>query len=317
MGLDDIVISAAGLWHLDIQTIVKDKTIAGSPERCEFRFVVQDRNKTRYVIESLLPEEIGRKQNIIDTLNFLSTKGLTQIQSYLPDAKQAYILSHEDRFWQLSPFIEGTNLNRPDYAFDQWRGKVLADFLIQLNAESADVPGHSRSDRFSIKKYIETLVGQIERHEPALFLKIQPVLAFLESRFMKAHDTIPNAFCHGDYHPLNIIWSPEDIRRVIDWEFSGYKPEIYDVANMIGCIGVELPESLLHDLVGDFIFYLKEAKRFSDISWDLLLEFVIALRFAWLSEWLRHNDREMIDLETTYLKLLLNNYANLRDAWRV
>ena len=112
---------------------------------------------------------------------------------------------------------------------------MLADFLIQLKAESAEVPDFSRSDTFSIKKYIKTLVGQIERHEPVLFLEIQPILAFLENRFMKAHDTIPAVFCHGDYHPLNVIWSPEDIRAVIDWEFSGYKPEIYDVANMIGC----------------------------------------------------------------------------------
>jgi len=40
------------------------------------------------------------------------------------------------------------------------------------------------------------------------------------------------AFCHGDYHPMNIIWSADDIKCVIDWEFSEYKSEIYDAANI-------------------------------------------------------------------------------------
>jgi aminoglycoside phosphotransferase (APT) family kinase protein len=42
----------------------------------------------------------------------------------------------------------------------------------------------------------------------------------------------PVAFCHGDYHPMNIIWSADDIKCVIDWEFSEYKSEIYDAANI-------------------------------------------------------------------------------------
>ena len=317
MRLDETIISAASLWNLDIKTIVKDKEIAGSPERCEFRFVVQDRDDRLYVIESLLHEEVSHKRNIINTLNFLLEQGMKEIQPYLSNTKGEFILHHEDRFWQVIPYVDGITLDRPSYVFDKWRGKVLADFLVQLKAKSNRVPNFSTTRGFSIKKYIYTLLGQIKEYESALFMEIQPVVEFLEKYFMGIHDKFQKAFCHGDYHSLNIIWSPDGINAVIDWEFLGYKPEIYDAANMIGCIGVEAPESLIHDFVGDFIFYLKKAEIMSPMSWEYILEFVIALRFAWLSEWLRHNDREMIKLETTYMKLLTNNSGDLQDAWRV
>lgn len=317
MGLDETIIRAASLWNLDTKTIVKDKDIAGSPERCEFRFVVQDRDDRLYVIESLLQEEVSHKQNIINTLNFLSERGVKEIQPYLSNTKGESILHHEDRFWQVIPYVEGITLDRPSYVFEKWRGKVLADFLVQLRAKSNGVPNFSTARSFSIKKYIYSLLGRIKEYEPHLFMEIQPIVEFLDKNFMGIHDTFPTAFCHGDYHSLNIIWSPDGINAVIDWEFLGYKPEIYDVANMIGCIGVEAPESLIHDFVGDFIFYLKHAEIMSPVSWKYILEFVIALRFAWLSEWLRHNDREMIELETAYMNLLVNNSGDLTEAWTV
>jgi homoserine kinase type II len=144
-----------------------------------------------------------------------------------------------------------------------------------------------------------------------------PVVAFLENGFMGVHDTVPVAFCHGDYHPLNIIWSAQGIQAVIDWEFSGYKPEIYDIANLIWCIGVEDPAALCGDLVKDFIERLRVAGMICDLSWEHLVEFVVAIRFAWMSEWLRNRDQDMIDLETIYMKLLVAHCEKLRISWGV
>jgi len=123
------------------------------------------------------------------------------------------------------------------------------------------------------------------------------------------------AFCHGDYHPMNIIWSTDGIRCVIDWEFCGLKSELYDVANLIGCIGMENPRSLAGGLVGHFIDRMKRSGIMSQISWRYLTEFIIALRFAWLAEWLRRKDRNMIRLERDYMKLLMDNKTVLQKAW--
>ncbi|HQP41837.1 MAG TPA: aminoglycoside phosphotransferase family protein, partial [Smithella sp.] len=144
---------------------------------------------------------------------------------------------------------------------------------------------------------------------------IGSVVDFLEKDFLPVYEELPVAFCHGDYHPLNIIWSTDGIRCVIDWEFCGLKSELYDVANLIGCIGMENPRSLAGGLVGHFIDRMKRSGIMSQISWRYLTEFIIALRFAWLAEWLRRKDRNMIRLERDYMKLLMDNKTVLQKAW--
>ena len=52
---------------------------------------------------------------------------------------------------------------------------------------------------------------------------------------------------------------------------------------------------------------LKQAEIFSLLSWQYFVDLVITLRFAWLSEWLRKKDTEMIELEIDYMFLLLDN----------
>jgi len=97
---------------------------------------------------------------------------------------------------------------------------------------------------------------------------------------MPAYEKLPVAFCHGNYHPLNVIWSTDNIKCVIDWEFCGYKSELYDVANFIGCIGVEDPKSLTGDFVKGFIADMKESKIITKASWMYLLEFNCCASFC-------------------------------------
>jgi homoserine kinase type II len=60
---------------------------------------------------------------------------------------------------------------------------------------------------------------------------------------------------------------------------------------------------------------MKSADIISKISWKYLMEFIVALRFAWLSEWLRRSDKEMIRLELNYMRLLIENKRSLQKAW--
>jgi len=87
------------------------------------------------------------------------------------------------------------------------------------------------------------------------------------------------------------------------------------LANMVGCLGVEHPSSLVGDLVTNLIAQVKDADIYADRSWENFIEFVVALRFAWLSEWLRKEDREMIALELDYLDLLIQNRDLLAREW--
>ena len=124
---------------------------------------------------------------------------------------------------------------------------------------------------------------------------------------MDNYDDIPIAFNHGDFHPMNVIWSDNGIKAVIDWEFMGPKPELYDAANMVGCAGMENPAALRMDFVSSFLRKLRKSGVFSDISWHHFHPLVVALRFAWLNDWLIFKDREMVELEVTYMNLLVEN----------
>lgn len=303
--VDRFAIDAARHWDIDVRRIRRDIPIAGSPERCELRLVIESDTDRLFVLESLFEADIRHKQVIIDCLNFLSEKGLREINPCLSGASGTQIIESGRRFWQISPFVHGTPLNRPDYVWEGWRGKAMADVLIHIHAVTQETPFLPERTVFSITDYIQRLLADIRRHDPDVLPRIEPVIQFIRQRFMAIHDAIPVSFCHGDFHPLNVIWSSESIEAVIDWEFLGIKPDIYDAANLIGCIGIENPQALTGDFVRNFLSRLKGSGWISDIGWDALIDCVLAIRFAWLSEWLRHRDQEMIELETVYMNLLI------------
>jgi homoserine kinase type II len=304
-------------WALDLKRICPEIDIAGSPERCDFRMVIEDKKKRLYIIENISPEVVDHKIRIIKTLEYLSANGLENIQPYISPSEDSCVIHHQDSSWQLVPYIEGVRLQRPEYVFDRWRGRVFSDFLIQLKKASQNIPNFDKDNPFSIKKYVTEMMEKLKRHEPEIEKKVRPIFHFLEASFMGIHDRLPVSFTHGDYHPLNVIWSEDGIKKVIDWEFTGYKPESYDAANLIGCIGIENPQALIGDLVKDFVKSLQDGEVFSDQSWEYLLEFVLAIRFGWLAEWLRKSDTEMIDLEVVYMNLLVDNASILKKTWNI
>jgi homoserine kinase type II len=86
---------------------------------------------------------------------------------------------------------------------------------------------------------------------------------------------------------------------------------------MIGCLGMEKPQSLTGDLVYEFVKRLKESAPIAEKGWSCLFKFVLALRFAWLSDWLKRTDPEMIDLEAVYILLLLDNREIFKRSWGI
>ncbi len=314
----DLIKEVCRYWGLSLHRICPEIDIAGSPERCDFRVVIEDNRHRLFILENISSKIVGHKLRIIKTLDYLHSRKLDGICPYIPISDEKFIANHQDdSYWQLVPYIDGIPLDRPQYIFDRWRGSVLADFLINLRKESEEIPYFDRGNVFSIKDYVYEMRAKLARHEPELHKKIQPIVGFLEEKFMAGHDELPACFCHGDYHPLNVIWSESGINAVIDWEFLGFKPEVYDTANLVGCIGIENPQGLLGDLVYDLIQRLKEGGLYQDISWEYFLEFMVALRFGWLAEWLRDSDTEMIDLEVVYLNLLINNRDTLLKSWKI
>ena len=265
--MEEAALSAAGAWGLEAVGVRGDLAISGSPERSEFRCVVECVDKSLVVLEVIRGQDRAKKQSIIERLEFLARGGLSPLNPYLHSTAGRQIVEVAGYLWQASPYIPGIPLNRPAYVSDGWRGRVMAEFLLKLKDASSGLPEHLVTEPFSILGYIDVLTGQIRPREPGVFEKIAPILTFLKKRLSPVHGLLAVAFCHGDFHPLNMIWSQDGLRAVIDWEFCGTKPEIYDAALLIGCLGIEDPDALAGDLVKEFIRGLKAASMFGERSW--------------------------------------------------
>jgi homoserine kinase type II len=314
---DAVLSEIAAFWGVSFKKTLPHLVPEGSPERTMFRVVIEDVMAQRFVLEQIAPSSLHAKLKIIKAQEFLSGRGLVKVIAYSAGPQGQYIQTYKEGLWQIVPFSPGVALDRSTYLYEGWRANVLANFLIELGEKSQGIPFFLYDEVFSLKKYVHTLTAQIQKRQPSIFSEVQSVADFLEQDFMKAYDLLPTAFCHGDYHPLNIVWAKDDMEAVIDWEFCGIKPEIYDVANMVGCLGMEHPSSLTADLVVGFIHQLRRAGVFSSLSWEYFLEFVVAMRFAWLSEWLRKDDHEMVALELEYMGLLISHRDELRAAWQI
>lgn len=63
---------------------------------------------------------------------------------------------------------------------------------------------------------------------------------------------------------------------------------------------------------------LKGSGRILSVAgWQTLPDLTLAIRFAWLSEWLRKSDTEMVSLELTYIYLLMDNHKKLKTLWGI
>lgn len=302
-------------YKLELSRLYGDGGIIGSPERSLNRTVAEDRAGERYIVEEFVSEKSDKKQRIGEYQHSLQDLAVPHVHPPLRNRDGCVLTELDGRFFQITPFIPGVVLPRPDYVMDAWRGEAMADFLISLYGKTRDTPMLRQQEKagqgFSIAGYVQKILKEIDQKNPEISSRVRPVAACLIDRFMADHDRVPRIFCHGDFHVMNVIWDVSKIAGVIDWEFCGLRPDVYDIANMIGCIGIENPNALGGPLVTRFLEKLFQSSLISRMGWENLAEFIISLRFAWLGEWLRNNDLEMIEMELVYMTLLAENQATL------
>jgi homoserine kinase type II len=304
-------------WDISFQKSHPELVISGSPQRSSYRIVIEDNNQKKFILEKIPTAKFKHKQLICKTLAHLSDQRISSIYSYIKNKDDTFLTEINGSYWQLIPYISGISLERPGYVFDKWRGIQSATFLIELWENTIEISRVIHLPCFSLKDYVLKLIDEMKTFNPEEYKRVEPILLFLKTDFFTQYDRIPSRFCHGDYHPLNIIWGINSIQAVIDWEFLGLKIETYDMANLLGCIGIEEPTSLINEYALSFIQRIKDSMLISDIGFSFLFECMISLRFGWLAEWLRTQDREMIDLELDYLFFLLQQKDQIKKEWNL
>jgi homoserine kinase type II len=302
-------------WGINFNGVDDSAVIEGSPERTAARMVVRDHQGGRWILEKIESDNLSRKQQIAELLE--SLKDLDEVTPYqkvgnsffqcLPAQSQ---VEGENENWMLRPYVEGVELNRDIYLTESWRIDAMSSFLVRLKKRAVQVDGF-----FSPAGYAQDRMGVWSSRYPQLASRIRRPFQTLEQSFFPICDTLPRAFCHGDFHPLNFVWGADSIRAVIDWEFCGMKPELYDAALLIGCFGFDDPDNLL----GESSLHLLQNLRKSDFgaqeSWTWFPDLVATIRFGWMSEWIRRGEEETAEMEAEYLAILTGQRDFIAERW--
>ncbi|WP_319583152.1 phosphotransferase [uncultured Pseudodesulfovibrio sp.] len=302
------------LWGLTSGRQRTDIILPGSPERCLSRRAVEDEQGRVWMLETLLPAQFGRRERIGRALDKLSRAGLP-VPAYLAGPQGRFVVEHDGQHHQLSPYIPGDPLPQPDYIEDGARGESLGRFLCRLREAAGAIHEFDDEPPFNLEGYVNELMAAMAGRRQDLHRALMPVLPVLVPLF-EAWPSLPRALCHGDFHPLNIIWHGRSAAAVIDWEFTGIRPCLFDVANCLGCVGIEDPPALVRGLAPALLQTLRHGMCLDKTSLALLPEMVLGLRFAWMSEWLRRKDEEMAEIEISYMRLLANSLDTLLPAWK-
>jgi len=305
---EDLILEVLNNYSISFKQLSKGARIEGSPERVMQRAVFESQEGSKYLINELDPNTVPRKEIIATTLDLL--KNMPKVLAHTKNNENKSITEVNNRFFEISEYLDSEKLPRPEYVKDAWRGKQLANFLIDLSNNSKNI---EKTEAFYFSDFIKDLQIKLQQHNPEILKQIIDIIKFLENKFFQEEKDIPLTFSHGDYHPLNMLWKDDQLLAVIDWEFCGSKPELYDMANLLGCIGQEHPEYLIQKLSIAFIKTMKESNLFS--SWDQALNYIIAMRFAWLSEWLRKDRPDMQQLEIDYMHVLIKNYKEINKIF--
>lgn len=308
----DISLLMKAKWNLDYKKTRDDLLICGSPQTTDYRIVVQSAEDKFYLLERVKKSDLKRKEIIANALEALNKSGLDSVNLYIK-SEGNNIAEFAGEYWQISNYIQSTDLKRPDYAFEARRGTASALFLKQFRLAAQELPKENVANYINFKDFFFSFVAKLEFNSADVYEKVADVISMLKEKLWPEFDNIPLNFAHGDFHPLNILWNEICIKAVVDWEFLAVQPENYDVANMLGCLGMEDPESLGAGYAFELVSELKEDYFENDLSLKLLPVMIISLRFAWLSDWLKHDDKEMIDLECVYINILADNYSFLEE----
>ncbi len=307
------MIENLSLWGLTPSRLRTDILLPGSPERCVERMAVEDDSGRVWMLEQLRPGQFDRRESIGRSLAALEAAGLP-IPAYRPGPDGRFVVEKDESHWQVSPFVPGDPLPQPEFVDAAERGESLGAFVADLRHAGAAVHEFNTAPPFILEDYVNELMGAMAPRRPDVHEAFLPVLGALVPLF-EAWSDLPVALCQGDFHPLNVIWRDCDVAAVIDWEFTGLRPALFDVANCFGCVGIEDPAALVRGLAPALLSTLRDRGSLDAENFGLLPELVLALRFAWMSEWLRKQDEEMAKLEVQYMRLLTNSIDSLLPAW--
>lgn len=300
----DIYREVLEIWGLEFQSTV-EADIYGAPSRMAGRAVVLDKKGDRYLVEKHHFWNLEKKRKIAENIDIINNAGFKECTPYLKNRDGLSVCEFRNRAWMVQPFIKNDKLKRPHYLNDGEMGEKAAETLLQLYEVTKNLKMNDMLPGFSLAEHTGNLILKIERSYPEIQNEIKDVIDIVEEILRKPDIGSRSLFCHGDYHPLNILWREKTPVSVIDWEFSGYRHPLTDIANIVGCAGFESWDAFDREFVKNFLQTIKFNKLFKHYKFEEFIRFILLFRFSgWLNEWMNDRDTGMMDREMKYLRKL-------------
>ena len=294
-------------WPIHFSSIGKKELITGSPNRTEERFLFRDEEGIYYIAEgySESKKAFQIRQNLL--LEFLAENHLWGIHPFYRTLSGEHGAEKDHLFWQVRPYIPAGGLPRNSLGKRKNLGIFYGEFLLQMKELIADAPAPPPMPNapFYIANFLPKLENLAERKMPSIMGELRHFEEKLIP-FLKWERKADGFFAHGDFHPGNILADDKGIRAVIDWEFAGIKFPGYDMALLIGCLGMDDPNNLSGETVKALQDTLYLNDFMEDEAWDLLPQQIAATRMGWLGEWLNLGENSLVEQELTLLSILLD-----------
>jgi len=210
-------------------------------------------------------------------------------------------------YFQLYDYIP-QNMSRIDYEKEEYASKI-ADILSKFSKQDADDMLNLREDTMKVLSLLST-------EDPDILSVVNKALAQLEENLFVFLVYFEKRFSHGDFHPLNILWENNKIKAIIDFEVAGKREELYDLAFLIGCVGMDNPNELQNKWIKTLLTEYVKLAQPTKLAYELLPELIIATRLRWLVIWLSSSrDKKIAKMETKFISIILKHIEQFSILW--
>ena len=142
---------------------------------------------------------------------------LPEVKPWLAFAPGRFVAEREGGAWQVSPFVAGDTPRPARFAFEGLAGRGPGRPSRPPSEAARHMPGRDAAAAFSLTGFVRDLLGKTERPgTPASSTASIRPSSSSSATCSRSSALVPAAFSHGDFHPLNMIWSPTGIDALID-----------------------------------------------------------------------------------------------------
>jgi hypothetical protein len=152
-------------WNIEFECVCEDIYIQGSPERTLSRVVIQDKGNNLFLLEEFAKSKFEIRLNVARAIEYLNNNGLKQALIYQKTNFGKFLPFYKETCFQVSPFLNSTELKRPDYLSSSDMGRNFAFFLIQQSKASINMETKISFKPFSLKEYVYEIFNTMKIHD--------------------------------------------------------------------------------------------------------------------------------------------------------